>query len=61
LVEDLERSFDNKSKYASKRFNEEMYKNESFKYSSIGTIDELKNVKGIGESLFNELKDLVCL
>ena len=25
------------------------------------TIDELKNVKGIGESLFNELKDLVCL
>lgn len=57
LVEDLERSFDNKSKYASKRFNEEMYKNESFKYNCIGTVEELKNVTVDDiKEIYNQIK-----
>lgn len=39
-----------------KRIIEYRSKNGQFK-----TIEELKNVKGIGESLFESLKDLVCL
>lgn len=39
-----------------KRIIEYRSKNGQFK-----TIEELKNVKGIGESLFETLKDLVCL
>lgn len=59
LIEDINRLYDNKSQYATKRFIEIMMANEKARFSSVGTIEDVKsiNMESLKKSYQNMLSD----